>query len=175
MLILVYSNCCKQEKPKEVKEEVKVKKVKVKNNEKTTENKVKVVMRETNEVQLDKSDKNKINQKRVPATSKVEKMTYIDNDEGDSYDVLTTETYYKMNNWNYLFSPIENGFEMAQNIANNRSKKVGNSYASSIKGYCIVDGPKNSGIGYFDNRGNFVTEYYNKDTKQVEVKTYIKK
>jgi hypothetical protein len=170
IVILLISTCViAQEKPTEVKEEVEVKTIKVKDNEKTTENKVKVVVRETANVELDENDENQVNQDRVPATTKVEKMTYVNN------NVLASETSYKMNDGNYVFSPNETGFEMSQSTENNQSVNIGKSVASSIKGYYIVDGASHSGIGYFDENGNFVTEYYNKDTKQVEVKTYLKK
>lgn len=158
-----------QVQPREVKEEVEVKTVKVKDNEKTSENKVRVVTRETADVELDENDKNKTNQNRLPATTKVEKMTYVDE------NVLTSETSYKMGDGNYVFSPSESGFEMSHTTSNNQSQNIGKSWASSIKGYYIVEGGPHSGIGYFDQNGNFVTEFYNKDTKKVEVKTYLKK
>ena len=157
-----------QVQPKEVKEEVATKTVKVKDNEKTTENKVKVVTRETSNVELDEKDRNQVNQNRLPGTTKVEKMVYVDS------NVLANDTSFKMDEGNYVFSPNETGFEMSQSTQNNQSQNIGKSWASSIKGYYIVEGPSHSGIGYFDQNGNFVTEYYNKDTKQVEVKTYQK-
>lgn len=157
-----------QQPPKEVKEEVEVKTVKVKDNEKTTENQVKVVTRETSDVELDENDKNQVNQDRLPATSKVEKTVYVNN------NVLANDTSFKNNDGNYVFSPTETGFEMSYSTENNQSESIGKSWASSMKGYYIVDGASHSGIGYFDQSGNFVTEYYNKDTKQVEVKTYLK-
>jgi len=174
-LFLFVGTVFAQEKPKEVKEEVEVKTVKVKDNEKTTENKVKVVTRETSDIVFDEEDKNKMDKDRIPSTTKVEKKVYVDNDASDSYDILTSETYYKINDGNYVFSPVEKGFVISQGVKNDKSKSIGKSYASSVKGYYIVDGASHSGIGYFDQNGNFVTEYYNKDTKQVEVKTYLKK
>lgn len=168
-LFLMAGNVFAQEQPKEIKEEVEVKTVKVKDSEKTTENKVKVVTRETSKVELDENDKNQVNQNRLPATTKVEKMIYVDN------NVLTNETSYNMDDGNYVFSPNETGFEMSQNTENNRSQSIGKSWASSIKGYYIVDGTSHPGIGYFDQNGNFITEYYNKETQKVEVKTYLKK
>lgn len=165
-----------QDKPKEVKEEMEVKTVKVKDNEKTTENKVKVVTRETSTVELDEKDKNKVNQDRLPAITKVEKKTYVDNDASNKYDILTTETYYKTDDGNYVFSPSEQGFQISHAKGENHPQNIiGKSWPTSLKGYYIVDGASHSGIGYFDQNGNFVTEYYNKATKQVEVKTYLKK
>ncbi|WP_100611585.1 hypothetical protein [Confluentibacter lentus] len=175
-LLLFAGTVFAQQKPKEVKEEVEVKTVKVKDNEKTTENKVKVVTRETSDVELDEKDKNKTNQDRVPGTTKVEKKTYVDNDASDKYSILTSETYYKMDDGNYVFSPSEQGFQISHSKGDNQPQNIiGKSWPTSLKGYFIVDGASQSGIGYFDQNGNFVTEYYNKSTKQVEVKTYLKK
>lgn len=168
-LFLLVGTLFAQEQPMEVKEEVVVKTLKVKDNEKTTENKVKEVTRETSDVELNESDINKVNQDRLPAKTKVEKTTYIDD------NILLNETSYKLDNANYVFSPNNDGFEMLQSNENNQSQQVGKSWATSVKGYYIVDGTPHSGIGYFDQNGNFVTEFYNKDTKQVEVKTYLKK
>jgi hypothetical protein len=169
LILLISTSVLAQVTPKEIKEEVEVKTLKVKDNEKTTQRQVKVITRETADVELDENDANKTNQERVAATTKVEKMTYVND------NVLTNETSYKMNDGNYVFSPNETGFEMSQSRENNQYEKIGKSWASSVKGYYIVDGAAHSGIGYFDQSGNFVTEYYNNDTKQVEVKTYLKK
>src|SRR5690606_12409772 len=168
-LFLVARTLFAQEQPKEIKEEIEVKTVKVKDSDKTTENKVKVVTRETSKVELDEKDKNKVNQNRLPATSTVEQRVYVDN------TVLENETSFKMDDGNYVFYPNATGFEMSQSTSNNQSQNIGKSWASSMKGYYILEGASQYGIGYFDQNGNIVTEYYNKDTKQVEVKTYLKK
>lgn len=78
-----------QEKPKEVKEEVEVRTLKSKDEDKTVEKKLKVITRETASVELDEKDKNKTNQDRVKSPKTVEKTVMIDNDGDNAYDVLT--------------------------------------------------------------------------------------
>src|SRR5690606_41487637 len=91
-LFLLVGTLFAQEQAREIKEEVVVKTVKVKDNEKTRENKVKEVTRETSDVELNENDINKVNQDRLPAKTKVEKTTYVDD------NILLNETSYKLDN-----------------------------------------------------------------------------
>lgn len=178
LIAIIFSgNLFAQETPKEVKQETEVKTVKIKDADKTTEKKVKVVTRETASVELDKKDQNKTNQDRVEATKKIEKRVFVDNDNDDNYDMLTQETYYVLGDEKYMFTPNKKGFDIAfdKNKDNDHLIKVGKAWATSTNGYYILNGEMQSGIGYFDSNGNFAVEYYNKDTDQVEVKTYMKK
>ena len=162
-----------QEKPKEAKEETEVKVVKIKDGEKTTEKKVKVVTRETGTVKLDAKDKNKVNQSRVNSVSKVEKMIMVDNDIDGDYDYLTKETSYKLGDKEYLFKPNNRGFDIAFN--KNKSKFVTTETALSTNenGHYLVNGETYAGIGYFNKNGDFVIQYYNKESDTIETKTYI--
>ncbi len=163
-----------QEKPTEVKQETEVKTVKTNHGDKVSKKSVKVVTKETANVELDKSDKDKIDQSRVKATTKVEKEVYVDNDDSTGFNMLTTETYFVSDGGTYAFSPNEKGFGMNYNPEDDASVEIGKSWASSNDGYYIVDGEAHSGIGHFNDNGDFVVEYYNKDTQQVEVKIYKK-
>lgn len=163
-----------QEKPTEVKKETEVKTVKTNHGVKTSEKSVKVVTKETSNVELDENDKNKIDQSRVKSTTKVEKDVYVDNDDNTGYNMLSTETYFISDGGSYAFSPNEKGFGMNFNSEDDASVEIGNSWVSSNKAYYIVDGEAHSGIGHFNTNGDFVVEYYNKDTQQVEVKVYKK-
>lgn len=163
-----------QEKPKEIKEESEVKIIRVKDSDKTTEKKIKVVTRETGTVELDENDKNKVNQNRIDSPVKVEKTVMVDDSEGNGYDLLQKETYYVLGDEKYLFSPNDNGFDMAFNPHNNTSVKVTKALTSSNKRYYIINGDMYSGIGYFDSNENFIIEYYNKDTNTIEMKTFKK-
>jgi hypothetical protein len=175
-LLLLAGNAFAQDKPKEVKEEVEVRTLKSKDEDKTVEKKLKVVTRETASVELDKKDKNKTNQDRVKSQKTVEKTVMIDNDDDNAYDVLTQETYYVAGDEQYMFTPNKRGFDIAfdKNKENDHYVKVGKAWTTSTHGYYILNGNMHSGIGYFDADGNFNIEYYNKDTDQVEVKTYKK-
>jgi bifunctional ADP-heptose synthase (sugar kinase/adenylyltransferase) len=174
--IILSGNVFAQETPKEVKQETEVKTVKIKDSDKTTEKKVKVVTRETALVELDKKDKNKTDQNRVESTKKIEKTVFIDNNNDDNYDMLTQETYYVLGDGKYMFTPNKKGFDIAfdKNKDNDHLVKVGKAWTTSRNGYYILNGDMHSGIGSFDSDGNFSVEYYNKDTDQVEVKTYMR-
>lgn len=163
-----------QDKPTEVKKETEVKTVKTNHGAKTTAKSVKVVTKETSNIELDENDKDKIDQSRVEATTKVEKDVYVDNDDNTGYNMLTTETYFISDGGTYAFSPNDKGFGMNFNSEADDSVEIGNSWVSSNKAYYIVEGEAHSGIGHFNAEGDFVVEYYNKDTRQVEVKTYKK-
>ncbi|WP_338358138.1 hypothetical protein [Yeosuana marina] len=174
--ILLSVNLFAQEASTEVKKETEVKTIKTKDADKTTEKKIKVVTSETASVELDKKDKNKVNQDRIGATKKVEKTVSIDNDDDNNYDVLSQETYYILGEENYRFTPNEKGFDITfdKNKDNNHFIKVGKAWTTSNDGYYILNGEMHSGIGYFDSNGNFAVEYFNKETNQVEVKTYMR-
>lgn len=172
--IILSGNLFAQETPKDVKQETEVKTVKIKDADKTTEKKLKVVTRETSLVELDKKDENKTNQNRVESTKKIEKTVFVDNNSDDNYDMLTQETYYVLGDEKYMFTPNKKGFDIKFDEDNNNLIKVGNAWTTSRNGYYILNGDMQSGIGSFDSDGNFSVEYYNKDTDQVEVKTYMK-
>lgn len=172
--IILSGNLFAQETPKDVKQETEVKTVKIKDADKTTEKKLKVVTRETSLVELDKKDENKTDQNRVESTKKIEKTVFVDNNSDDNYDMLTQETYYVLGDEKYMFTPNKKGFDIKFDEDNNNLIKVGNAWTTSRNGYYILNGDMQSGIGSFDSDGNFSVEYYNKDTDQVEVKTYMK-
>ena len=172
--LLICTGAMAQEKPKEVKEETEVKVVKVKDNDKTTEKKVKVITRETSTVELDDKDINKVNQDRVKSTVKVEKKVMVDDDDDDNYDFLTSETYFILGEEKYIFRPNERGFDMSFAKRNDESMKITKALTSSNQGFYIVNGEINSGIGYFDSNENFTVEYYNKETNMVEKRVYMR-
>ena len=171
--LLICTVAMAQEKAKEVKEETEVKTIRVKDNDKTTEKKVKVVTRETTNVELDENDKNKVNQDRITSPTKVEKLVMVDDGKDNRYDFLTKETYYVLGDQKCLFTPNDRGFDIAFG-SDDESVKITKALTSSNQGYYIIGGGTHSGIGYYDSNGNFVVEYYNKDTNNVEMKTYKK-
>lgn len=161
-----------QEKPKEVKEESQIKVVKTREGNRNVEKKVKVVTRETADVELDKNDAKKVNQDRIKATKKVEKMVMVDNDDDDSYDLLSKETYFVSGDENYKFSPSNQGFDIAFDNDNNKFINIGKAWSTNANGSYIIRGKMHNGIGYFDADGNFIIEYYNKDSNEIETIIY---
>ena len=173
--LVISASAFAQEKPKEVKEETEIKTVKIKEGNDTKEHKLKVVTRETANVELDARDRKKVNQDRVEAPKKVEKKVFVDNDDDNSYDLLSKETYYIIGDEKYRFTPNNNGFDIAFNRDAEKFVKVGKVWATSNDGYYLLNGQLHNGIGYFDKDGNFTIEYYNKETDKIEVKTYMRK
>ena len=98
----------------------------------------------------------------------------IDNDADSKYDVLSKQTFYKLGDSGYRFSPNKKGFDIDFSSENAKFKQVGNAWNTSSNQYYIVNESMYSGIGHFDANGNFVIEYYNKDLDVVEIKTYEK-
>ncbi|MGZ0017233.1 hypothetical protein [Yeosuana sp. AK3] len=174
LAILFFSFAIAQETPKEVKVETKIKTVKVKTEAGTTEKKLKVITKETSDITLDDDDINKVNQNRLKSDVLVEKTIMIDDDADSNYDVLSTETFYKLGNSGYRFSPNNKGFNIDFNVEDSKFKQIGNAWNTSYSHYYIVNDAMYSGIGHFDANGNFVIEYYNKDLDVVEIKTYEK-
>ncbi|ULC58223.1 hypothetical protein MBM09_09860 [Flaviramulus sp. BrNp1-15] len=170
--MLIFSTAMTQEKPTEVKEETKVKTIKYKDGDETAEKKVKVVTRETANVKLDKNDATKVNQDRVAATTKVEKMLMIDDDADSDYDTLSKVTYFMYGDNNYMFTPNSRGFDIAFDKDKEKFVNVGRALTTGAKGNYIISGEAYNGIGYFNTDGNFVIEYYNNDTDTIEVKVY---
>lgn len=170
--LLLCGTAFAQEKPTEVKEEAKVKVVKTKEGDKHIEKKVKVVTRETANVELNKNDKDKVNQSRVPATKKVEKMVMVDDDADHSFDTLTKETYFVSGDENFKFSPSNQGFDIAFDNDNDKFVRIGKAWSTTANGTYLIRGKMHNGIGYFDKDGNFVIEYWNKDSEQMEKMTY---
>ena len=171
--ILCTSAIIAQEKPKEAKEETEVKVVKIKDGDKTTEKKVKVITRETGTVKLDGKDKDKVNQGRVDSVSKVEKMIMVDNDIDGDYDFLTKETSYKLGDKEYLFKPNNRGFDIAFNKNESKFVTTETALTTNANGHYLVNGEAYAGIGYFNKNGDFVVQYYNKDNDTIETKTYV--
>ncbi|NNC50641.1 MAG: hypothetical protein HKO01_08920 [Flaviramulus sp.] len=171
--LLLFTGAIAQEANKEAKEETEVKIVKIKNGNKTTEKKVKVITRETGSVELAEADENKVNQDRVESVSKVEKMVMVDDDGDEDYDYITKETYYKIGDKEFLFKPNNRGFDIAFNNNEEKFVKKATALNTNASGHYIVNGEAFSGIGYFNRNGDFVIEYYNKENDTLEIKTYI--
>ncbi|ALJ04198.1 hypothetical protein APS56_03120 [Pseudalgibacter alginicilyticus] len=164
-----------QVKPKEIKEEIEVKTIKVNNGEKITENKVRVITREEADIELDENDAQKVNQNRIKANVKVNKTISVDNDSDNNYDTQSTALYYKIGNNQYQFVPNENGFDIGINNNPSDFKKLESAWHSSSKGHYIINGEFYNGLGYFDDENNLIVDYYNENTNKVETKTYSSK
>lgn len=168
-VLLISGTLLAQESPKEVKQETEVTTVKTDHGDKISAKSVKVVTKETSDIKLDEK-----NQDRVASGKKVEKEVYVDNDDNTGYQFSTKETYYISDGGSYVFSPHNQGFGINFNEDNDTTVESAKSWVSSNDEYYIVEGESHSGIGHFNTNGDFVVEYYNKDTQKVAVKVYQK-
>lgn len=159
---------------KDVKVETEQKIIKIEDNKGTTEKKVSVTTRETADVKLDDADKNKVNQDRIQTTAKVEKTISVDNDADASYDAIKTETFYKNETGMYMLMPSETGYVLA--VKNKDDKYVENSkiLKTSTKGQYLIKNNAVSGMGYFDEKGNFIVHYLSDKDNTVSTQIYHK-
>lgn len=170
-LFLISGALFAQEKPKNMSEETEVRTVKINNGEEVVENKVKVTTRTEKKVELDKADAGQVNQDMVIKNKTIKKTIEIDNDNDPFYDSEIELVTYVNDGEEYSFVRNTNGFIVSMNDTN---KTYGNAMRSTLDGrYYIFNNKDYSGIGYFDNDGSFVVEYYDNDSNSLITKKYL--
>ncbi|WP_405293002.1 hypothetical protein [Algibacter sp. Ld11] len=171
-VLLICGTAMAQEKPKEIKQETFEKTVKYNNGEGIIESKLRVISRETSNVELASDDKEKVNQDRVATTKKVETMVMVDDDLDPDFDLLSKETHFVSDNKSFKFSPIDGGFNIVFDNNDKEFVVVGKAWSTKNPGSYIVEGKTYNGIGYLNENGEFIVEYYNKDAKKIEKVSY---
>jgi len=148
-------------------ETVTVEKKAVMKDGKMVEGKVKTIKRKETPVTFERRT-GKLNREKNP--SKVTETVMIDNDWDPFYDKKMETTYYSYNNMYYNFKPDSKGFVMSTKkndkvyLRNGRAMRIDNmnNYYVTTKDY--------SGIGYFNEEGNFVVRYYDeKSDDMIEI------
>lgn len=172
VVLLISGATIAQEKPKDVKIETIEKTIKYNDGDEVTESRLKVISRETSEVKLASDDKNKLNQERVPTRKKVETMILVDDDSDSDYDFITKETKFSNENKNYKFTPSIEGIDITFDNNSNEFIPVGKAWNSQKPGSYVVKSETYNGIGYFNQEGDFVVEYYNVDTQSLKTMVY---
>jgi len=172
VVLLIGGATIAQEKPKDIKIETIEKTIKYNDGDEVTESRLKVISRETAEVKLSEEDKNKLNQERVPSVKKVENMILVDDDSDSDYDFITKETQFSNANKNYTFTPSIEGIDITFDNNNNEFVPYGKAWTSQKPGTYVVKGETYNGMGYFNQKGDFVVEYYNVDTQSLKTMVY---
>lgn len=169
---MLVANLNAQEKSKNMSETTEVKTVKVNNGKEVVEKKVKVTTKKEKEVALDKADAGKVNQDMVVGKNqKVTKIIEIDNDNDPFYDSEMEIVTYVKDGEEFSFVKNTEGFSVS---AKGTKKPYGNAVRSSLDDrYYIFNNKDYSGVGYFDNNGNFVVEYYNNETNSLITTKYV--
>lgn len=166
--LLMVTGAYAQNKPVDKVEETKTKTIKVKKDGKIVENKVKVTTTKEQSVITQKKDNSTINNTRVFPEVKVTKTISIDNDNDPFYEATDKIVYYTDDDGTYLFTSNKKGFTMSDAQQNS----IGYAARSSNNQYYILNMNNYSGVGYFNNEGYFVVEYYNSDLERLVVKEF---
>jgi hypothetical protein len=118
----------------------------------------------------------KLNREKNP--TKVTKTVSIDNDWDPFYDSTNTVTYYTYNDSSYNFEQDNKGFFLNTMIEDEDADvRSGRAIRINNSNEYIVRTDKYSGVGYFNEKGNFVVQYYdvtNDDIIEIEYVTTIK-
>ncbi|WP_452232197.1 hypothetical protein [Lacinutrix sp. MEBiC02595] len=157
--------------PVDVTDETEVKIVKVKEDGKIIEKKVKVNTVQKQEVKIDPQDRYKLNGYRIDTPVKVTKTVQVDNDIDPQYDTKTKVTYYKFKDVDYAFVPDEKGFIVSVKKGD-ENMPFGNARYSARNRSYIVTTEEYTGVGYFDKDKTFVIEYYDGESDGLITKEF---
>lgn len=157
----------------DILEETVIKKAIIKKDGKQIENKTKITTREVQDITLEAEDKYSVNQDRIETPIKVTKIVEIDNDNDPFYDSEAQFIYYKLNNEDYIFKQNKKGYTVFVN--RNGNDEVIAEAVKSVKNdyYIYLTDLGNEGVGYFDEKGNFIIEYYDFNSKGLLTQKYL--
>ena len=143
-----------------IKDETKIKKTFVQQDGNIIVNKTKVNTKEIQNIKLDDADKNKVNQDIIETPVEISKTVKVDNDKDPFYDTEAKFYYYKFNNDDYIFKPDNKGYTVS--IKRDDEEVLVGKAIKSLKNdyYIFMTNSENDGVGYFDEKGNFIIEYY---------------
>ncbi|NND52306.1 MAG: hypothetical protein HKN54_07860 [Flavobacteriaceae bacterium] len=159
---LIFTAGFAQNNPVDKMEETEVKTKMVEKDGEMIETKVKVITKKEQEIMINPAQKDMRDPDQYIPPTKVTKTIMVDNDNDPFYDNKTKLRYYSFNDVKYAFKADETGFKLVTQDGDNEII-FGNAVRSSLNNYYIVSLDDFSGIGYFDDNGNLVVEYYNRD------------
>lgn len=139
-----------------------------KNGEKIVVRKVKETTRKEQEIKTEQREGQTVNGDKIDTPIKVTKTIQIDRDWDPFYDTVGKTVYYNLNGEKLTFNSSDSGFLLMspENTTYGEAMKSANShfYLTTIK--------ENPGVGYFDSKGNFIVEYYDKQNKVMVLEIY---
>ncbi len=139
-----------------------------KNGEKVSENTVKVTTKKEQEVKTVQRNGNTPDGDKIDTPIKVTKTIEISSESDPFNNSNDKIVYYNYNDEKFTFTPVNNGFSMTlpENSSYGQARKSASNhfYLMTIKGH--------PGVGYFDNDGNFVVEYYDSDNDTMVMQSY---
>ena len=128
-----------------------------------------MIVRKEQNVELSQGDQNKINQSRIDSPTKVTTQQTVV--QGDTEVMLDKKATFVCNGSECDFIPQSNGFTID---SKDDAGLNATTYVSSNKNF-IVETSNGNGIGYFDKDGNFVVEYYDKNSNDLIKRVYSNK
>lgn len=169
--LLIGTSIYAQDPVKDKMKETKVKTIKVEENGKMVEKKVKVTTAQEQAVKTKLNTDHYENSTRLETPVKVTKTVSIDNDKDPFYDSTIDFVYYTSKENNYKFTRNDTGFVIMTSDGSEDSL-FGNARLTSNNAYYLLNTDDYSGIGYFNAEGDFVVEYYDETLKAMVVQTF---
>lgn len=174
LVALVGTTVFGQKSPVDKKEETKTKIVKVKSEKDTIETRMQVKTTEEQEVRTVKDPNHPINQDQVKTPKKIIRTTTFDLEDDPFYDKTHTEKYYTYDDKTYKFEPNSYGFAMKDEKSDSQDA-LGKARLTSVSRFYLIETDGHNGIGYFNENGTFVVEYYDPIKNIMVVKEYVSK
>jgi hypothetical protein len=169
--LLIGTSIYAQDPVKDKMKETKVKTIKVEENGKMVEKKVKVTTEQEQKIKTKIDSNHYENSNRISTPIKVTKTISIDNDNDPFYDSETNLMYYTSKENDYEFSRNKSGFVIMTSDGD-KNTMFGNARLTSNKRYYLLNTNNYSGIGYFNAEGDFVVEYYDDVLGAMVIQTF---
>lgn len=106
-----------------------------------------------------------LNQDRYLPGVKVTKTISIDSDRDSFYDEKVELTYYEFKGKKYFFSVNDKGFDILSDPEN--SSILATAIISSTPNLYLMEIDGLTGFGYFDEQGNLIVDYLDRDDFKV--------
>ncbi|WP_434036101.1 hypothetical protein [Formosa sp. 4Alg 33] len=166
-LLFMYTVNAQTDPKKDVTVESKKVITTINNGSEIKKNTVEYQKRTEQDVKLAEGDKNKINQSRVDTPAQVTETVRVNNNTPFTSDRKSMQ--YELDGKMCQFDIHENGF-LITDSSSNTPTKVEQSDADSTQ-FVMNDNGK-TGIGYFDEKGNFIVQQFDKNSNEIVSKVY---
>lgn len=129
--------------------------------------KVKVVTKKEKQTKFNPNQKNKLNQDVVASPITVDKTIMVDNDSDIFYDSKAKVKYFKYKGNKYDFLIDKNNLLITYKL-NNEDITSARAIKSINNNFYVVEGKDFNGVGYFNKYGDFIIEYKNQESNNLE-------
>ncbi|MDW5288432.1 hypothetical protein [Formosa sp. PL04] len=166
-MLFIYSANAQTDPKKDVLDETKTITTKEYTGDGIKESKVEINTRTEQSVKLAEGDENEVNQNRV--YSPVEVTETVKVTENSPFTANKNSMIYEVDGKTCEFKMQENGF-LILDSTNSEPTKVEQSDADSTQ--FVMNDNGQTGIGYFDENGNFIVQQFDRKSNKIISKTY---